>query len=107
MSPFSPCLRRRLWAWCEEDRLRISRDFAYRYRDAGGTLLWKPVAAAHELNAQALELARAFFAAVSSDGGCAVWGEDDTFRVMPRDRIDEDFRNPLFNDRVRALWQRR
>ena len=91
----------------DADRLRISRDFAYRYREAGGPLLWKPVAAAHELNAQALELARAFFAAVSSDGGCASWGEDDTWRVLPRERIDEEFRNPLYDYRVRTLWQRR
>ena len=36
----------------------------------------------------------------------AAWGEDDTRRVMPREAIDPEFQNPLFNARVAELWRR-
>ena len=90
----------------DADRLRISRDFAYRYREAGGLLLWKPVKAGHELNSRALTLSREFFAAVAVGVPCALWGEDDTRQIKPCDRIDVEFRNPLYNSRIAALWRR-
>ena len=34
------------------------------------------------------------------------WGEDDTRRVMPREAIDPEFLNPLFNASVAELWRR-
>ena len=43
----------------DTDRHRISRSFIYRYREADGELLWKPFPGGHELNPEALELARA------------------------------------------------
>ena len=36
----------------------------------------------------------------------AAWGEDDTRRVMPREAIDPEFLNPLFNARIADLWRR-
>ena len=35
----------------------------------------------------------------------AAWGEDDTRRVLPREAIDPEFLNPLFNSRVAELWR--
>ena len=90
----------------DADRLRISRDFAYRYRESGGLLMWKPVKAGHELNPVALNLAREFFAAVAAGAPCAMWGEDDTRQIKPCDRIDVEFRNPLYNSRIADLWRR-
>ena len=90
----------------DADRLRISRDFAYRYREAGGLLLWKPVKSGHELNSHALALSREFFEAVAHGAPCSLWGEDDTRQIKPCDRIDVEFRNPLYNSRIAALWRR-
>ena len=90
----------------DPDRLRISRDFVYRYREAGGLLLWKPVSSGHELSPLALHLAREFFAAVASGAPCTLWGEDDTMLVRPKDRIDAEFRNPLFSRTLAGLWNK-
>ena len=90
----------------DAERLRISHDFAYRHREAGGLLLWKPVKSGHELNFHALTLAREFFAAVAAGAPCSLWGEDDTRQIKPCDRIDIEFRNPLYNSAVADLWRR-
>jgi len=90
----------------DAERLRISRDFAYRYREAGGLLLWKPVKAGHELNSNALALSHEFFTAVAHGAPCSLWGEDDTRQIKPCDRIDAEFRNPLYNSAVADLWRR-
>ena len=87
-------------------RYVISRDFAYRNREAGGLLLWKPVKSGHELNSHALALAREFFAAVAAGAPCSLWGEDDTRQIKPCDRIDVEFLNPLYNSVVADLWRR-
>ena len=68
--------------------------------------MWKPVKAGHELNPVALNLAREFFAAVAAGAPCAMWGEDDTRQIKPCDRIDVEFRNPLYNSAVADLWRR-
>ncbi|MGN0847464.1 MAG: hypothetical protein ACI4RA_08795 [Kiritimatiellia bacterium] len=86
-------------------RLEIGRDFAYRYREAGGLLLWHPAKGAHGPDAGALRLSRAYFAAVASGAPCALWGEDDTRRVLPRARIDAEFLNPLHNREIAGLWR--
>ena len=91
----------------DAERLRISRDFVYRYREAGGLLLWKPVRAGHELNSAALELVREFFSAVDSGKPCTIWGEDDTMRIRPPESVDVEFRNPLYNAKIAAEWQKR
>ena len=88
----------------DAERLRISRDFAYRYRESGGVLLWKPVEAGHEMSPRSLCLAREFFSAIASGVPCSLWGEDDTRQIRPRDRIDVEFRNPLYNDSIAAIW---
>ena len=87
-------------------RFGIGRTFACRYREAGGMLLWRPHAGGHAPDAASLALAREFFAAVADGARCAAWGEDDTRRVMPREAIDPEFLNPLFNARVAELWRR-
>ena len=69
-------------------------------------LLWRPHAGGHEPDAASLAIAREFFAAVADGARCAVWGEDDTRRVMPRTAIDPEFLNPLFSSRMAELWRR-
>ena len=86
-------------------RLEIGRTFAYRYREAGGPLLWYPAKGGHEPNERALRLARAFLAAAASKMVCALWGEDDTRRVLPRARIDVEFQNPLYTNEIAGLWR--
>lgn len=90
----------------DPDRLRISRDFVYRYREADGPMLWKPVRSGHETNAEALDLARLFFAAVEDGKPSALWGEDDIRQVRPYEQIDEEFRNPLYNRRIAVRWMK-
>ena len=87
-------------------RFSIGRTFACRYREAGGELLWRPHRGGHGLDDASLALAREFFAAVASGARCAMWGEDDTRRVAPRERIDPEFLNPLYNARIAALWRK-
>ena len=87
-------------------RLEIGRTFAYRYREAGGPLLWYPAKGGHEPNERALRLARAFLAAAASKTVCTLWGEDDTRRVLPRARIDVEFQNPLYTNEIAGLWRR-
>ena len=91
----------------DQPRAEISRQFAYRYREAGGALLRKEFPSGHGLDPAALALAKAWFDAVLSEGGETnrLCGEDDTGRILPADRIDPEFRNPLPSDEVRRLWQ--
>ena len=88
------------------DRFTLGRTFACRYREAGGLLVWKPTRGGHAPDAAALGLARAFFAAVASGAPCARWGEDDTRRLAPREAIDPEYLNPLYDDRLADLWRR-
>lgn len=90
----------------DEDRFRISRDFVYRYRENGGLLVWKPLAAGHGLSAVPLELSRLFFDAVAENRPCALWGEDDVMQLLPKDRIDVEFRNPLYNRVIAERWKK-
>ena len=89
----------------DSDRLRISRNFVYRRRESGAPTLWMPVRGGHELNNAALELVREFFAVIANDTPCSLWGEDDTYRILPKDQIETEFLNPLYNSRIRALWK--
>ena len=86
----------------DTDRYRISRSFICRYREADGELLWKPFPGGHELNPEALELARAWFDALLSGASALEYGEDDTMQIIPD--IDIEFRNPLYTPQIRKLW---
>lgn len=88
----------------DDDRLRISRDFVYRARESGGQILWKPVRSGHELSEHALSIAREFFAAVAAGDPCELWGEDDTFAIRSEERIDLEFRNPLYTRLLSSMW---
>ena len=92
----------------DAERVVICRHFIYRYREAGGSLLWKIYPGGHELNAEALALARSWFDAVLSGSVAPDVGEDDTLRTVPvsaMEAIDIEFRNPLFNAAVREGWR--
>lgn len=65
-------------------------------------MLWKPYAGGHELNKDALELARAWFDALLSGENVKAYGEDDTRQI--KESIDLEFRNPLHNAIIRGLW---
>ncbi|MDR0931606.1 MAG: hypothetical protein LBM70_01115 [Victivallales bacterium] len=86
----------------DTERFQISRNFIYRYREQGGVLLWKPLSGGHELNAEALELARAWFDAILLGVKVAEYGEDDTMQI--KKNIDLEFRNPLYSPKIRELW---
>ena len=89
----------------DSERFRISREFVYRYREAGGLVLWKPVSSGHELNAMATRLTELFFEAVASGKPCMLWGEDDTMHIRPKEEIDIEFLNPLHNKGLAELWR--
>ena len=89
----------------DSERFQISREFVYRYREAGGLVLWKPVSSGHELNALATRLTELFFEAVASGKPCMLWGEDDTMHIRPKEEIDIEFLNPLHNKRLSELWR--
>ena len=90
----------------DEGRFTLGRTFACRYREAGGPLVWKPTRGGHAPDATALALARALFAAVASGAPCALWGEDDTRRLAPREAIDPEYLNPLYDAAFADLWRR-
>ena len=93
----------------DAERIVISRHFIYRYREAGGSLLWKVYPGGHELNGEALAFAHAWFDAVLSGSAAPEIGEDDTLRTVPAaelEAIDIEFRNPLLNAAVREGWRR-
>ena len=84
-----------------ESRIRIATGSA-AHREADGELLWKPFPGGHELNPEALELARAWFDALLSGATALEYGEDDTMQIIPD--IDIEFRNPLYTPQIRKLW---
>ena len=89
----------------DAERVQISRHFVYRYREAGGELLWKPFrGVGHELSPNALELAHAWFDAVFSGAKPIAYGEDDMLKIKPKKRIDVEYRNPLYSEKIRELW---
>ena len=89
----------------DADRFRISRNFAYRRRESGAPTLWMPVRGGHVLDNAALELVREFFSVIANDTPCSLWGEDDTYRILPKGQIETEFLNPLHNSRIRAIWK--
>ena len=86
--------------------MRISRSFAMRYREAGGTLLLKPLSGGHELGDDARAIAREWLMAMLAGGESWIWGEDDTMLVKEQDDIEVESRNPLYTRRLSELWQR-
>ena len=90
----------------DEDRLRISRSFAMRYRGQGGALLFKPLPGGHELGDDAKAIAREWLMAALAGGESWIWGEDDTLLVKEKDEIEVEVRNPLYTRRLAELWQR-
>lgn len=92
----------------DKERIEISKTFAYRYRESGGQLTLKFYQGEHELNPDALRLAKAFFSAVISGKKAEFIGEDDTMRIFPAtesEKVEIEFRNPLFNKEIAELWK--
>lgn len=85
----------------DAERFQISRHFIYRYRENGGSLLWKPFPGVHELNREALELVRAWFDSLLSSEKVTEYGEDDT--KQNKTNIDIEYRNPL-TSKTKELW---
>ena len=107
--PDSPTARSPGFVGCgigDAERYRLSREFAYRYRESGGMMLWKPVSGGHEMHGTVLEIARQYFTSVAGGGECRLWGEDDTKQIRNAEEIDVEFRNPLFDHRLAGLWQK-
>ncbi len=94
----------------DKERLEISRLFLYRYRESGGALLWKSYQnSGHDLNHEALELARLWFDAILSGKAVREYGEDDTRKIVPesgKENVEIEFRNPLFDAGIRELWRK-
>lgn len=88
----------------DSERLQISRQFIYNYRESGGNVLWKIYDNGHELNAETLQLAKAWFDAILSNEDNQLYGEDDSFKIQKN--IDIEFRNPLYNSTIQGLWQK-
>jgi len=87
----------------DKERFQISRHFIYRYREHGGLLLWKYLPnSGHELSKEALELAKVWFDDLLSGKKVIAYGEDDTRQI--KQRIDTEFRNPLYSEKMQELW---
>ena len=89
----------------DEDRLRISRSFAMRYRGQGGALLFKPLPGGHALGDDAKTIAREWLMAVLAGGESWIWGEDDTYKIVDKESIEVESRNPLYTNRLSELWR--
>ncbi len=91
----------------DADRIPISRQFIYHYRESGGQMLWKTYTGGHELNPEALELARAWFDARITGSEADSMGEDDTLRTVPLaevEKIDVEFRNYFPTREIMEMW---
>ena len=89
----------------DKERFQISRHFIYRYREHGGLLLWKYFPnSGHELSKNALELAKLWFDDLLSGKKVIAYGEDDTKQI--KQRIDTEFRNPLYSEKMQELWKK-
>ncbi|MBE6368451.1 MAG: hypothetical protein E7052_11195 [Lentisphaerae bacterium] len=89
----------------DKERFQISRHFIYRYREHGGLLLWKYFPnSCHELSKEASELAKVWFDDLLSGKKVIAYGEDDTRQI--KQRIDTEFRNPLYSEKMRELWKK-
>lgn len=88
--------------------LEIEQRFIVRYRSAGGSLLRKIFpTTGRNWGPDSLELARLWLDAVLSEERVQEYGEDETLRVVPVSRkkdIEPEYRNPLYNSRIRDLW---
>ncbi len=95
----------------DSDRVRISKIFIYKYRELGGNIIWKTYAGGHELNGEALDFARQFFDDILGGSASPICvGEDETMLVLPPHRareIDIEFRNPLYSEKLKKLWEER
>ncbi len=91
----------------DEGRIPISRQFIYHYRESGGQMLWKTYPGGHELNLEALELARAWFDALITGSEAVGIGEDDTLKTFPlseTEKIDIEFRNYFPTSKIMEMW---
>lgn len=92
----------------DAERIQISKKFVYKYRENGGELIWKTYQTGHELNKEALEIAKAFFTAILEKQKAKFIGEDDTLRALPinkKSEIDLEFRNYLYSEELKKLWE--
>lgn len=92
----------------DSDRFRISKTFIYKYRENGGSLIFKHYNSAHELNREALDITKEFFDAIIKKKSPKYIGEDDTMQVLPISKIkeiDTEFRNPLYSEKLKELWK--
>jgi len=92
----------------DSERIRISRAFIYKYRERGGQVIWKQYKGGHELNKEALEIAKAFFKSCIENKRANFVGEDDSMRIVPIssvDDIDTEFRNYLYSEEIKKLWE--
>lgn len=92
----------------DAERVRISKNFIYKYRECGGRLIWKTYSAGHELNGGALAFARRFFSDILQKRSPVCIGEDETMRTVSLknfSEIDTEFRNYLTSDELKKLWE--
>lgn len=92
----------------DEERYVISRNFIFNYREAGGSVIWKPYSDRdHALTPEALALARQFFEDYLTGRPVEFIGEDDTGLVVPPEKMEKimpEYRNPL-TSALRTLWE--
>lgn len=94
----------------DSDRVRISKAFICKYRENGGKAIWKEYNVGHELNEEALDFARQFFADILEKRKPIFVGEDETMRVLPIGKdseIDKEFRNYMTSGELKKLWEAR
>lgn len=83
----------------------MCRELSKMYRGLCGC--GGPMRAGHELNADVAQMAQLFYTGVATGKPCGVWGEDDTLKIAVRERIDVEFRNPLFGKSLAELWRKK
>lgn len=94
----------------DSDRVRISKAFICKYRENGGKAIWKEYNVGHELNEEALDFARQFFADILEKRKPIFVGEGETMRVLPIGKdseIDKEFRNYMTSGELKKLWEAR
>lgn len=92
----------------DSERLAVSRNFIYGYRESGGSLIWKSYPMGHALQSGPLEIAQAFFGSILENAPVRFVGEDDSGLCYPageKENVDVEFRNPLPEGRLLQLWR--
>lgn len=95
----------------DEQRMLLSRNFIYTARENGMKIIWRSYLGGHELQSDALQLARSFFAGILNNNDKIKYvGDDQAMKFFRADssrgrNIEKEYRNEFLNITTAKLWK--